>query len=175
MENITIKQPLFCENGEALIAEDNSQLYTENLLGNINYVSIIINGIDARKRWGIITTVNTLNSLLTPAPMKEFPVFNSRLEDGSRIDTDNPKLQSRDLNLEIQMIADNPSQFYERHEAFCKELYKGSFDLSTSDRPDIVYHLKYNSCSAYTQFRRGIATLSLKVTEANPNNRTANE
>lgn len=137
--------------------------------------NLIINGKDARETWGVVTTRNTLNTLLNPAPMKENPTFTSRLEHGSRIDTSNPKVAQRDLNLEIQMTASSPEEFYSRHAAFCEELEKGCFDLYTEDRPDTIYHFIYNSCNAYTQFCRGIATLSLKVTEPNPKDREPHE
>lgn len=135
-------------------------------------VHLIINGKDAKAEWGVLTTGNTLSALLAPAPMKENPSFSSRLEHGSRIDTSNPKVAERDLNLELQMIANSPEQFYARHAAFCEELEKGAFTLYTSDRPSVVYHLIYASCPQYTQFCRGIATLALKCTEPNPKNRT---
>ena len=138
-------------------------------------VYLTINGKDARSEWGVVTTGNTLSALLAPAPMKENPAFTSRLEDGSRIDTSDPRVAQRELNLEIQMTAATPGQFYSRHESFCRELEKGAFTLSTTDRPEVVYHLIYNSCSQYTQFCRGIATLALKCTEPNPKDRTADE
>lgn len=136
---------------------------------------LIINGKDARSTWGVVTTPNTLNALLNPCTMKDYPVFDSRLEHGSRIDTSNPKVAQRDLNMEIQMTAASPEEFYSRHAAFCEELEKGAFDLYTTDRPGVIYHFKYNSCNQYSQFCRGIATLSLKVTEPNPKDREPHE
>lgn len=138
-------------------------------------VNLIINGKDARKEWGIVTTSSTLSALLTPPGMKERATFTSRLEDGSRIDNYEPKVASRDLNLELQMTAENPEEFYERYSSFCEELEKGCIDISTTDRRGVVYHLLYNSCSQYTQFCRGMATLSLKVTEPNPKDRGTHE
>lgn len=141
--------------------------------GKMSDVNLIINGKDARSTWGVVTTQNTLSTLLTPCSMKEYPEFDSRLEHGSRIDTSEPKVAKRELNLEIQMIADSPEQFYARRDSFCKELQKGAFTLSTTDRKDTVYRLTYSSCPTYTQFRRGIATLALKCTEPNPKDREA--
>lgn len=138
-------------------------------------VYLTINGKNAKTQWGVLTTGNTLSALLAPCSLKDRPTFNSRLEHGTRIDNSNPKVAQRELNLEIQMTADSPAQFYARHDSFCEELEKGEFTLSTSERPDVVYHLLYNSCSQYTQFCRGIATLSLKCTEPNPKHRTADE
>ncbi len=132
---------------------------------------LIINGKDARQEWGVLTTQNTLSALLAPPAMKERPSFCSRLEHGSRIDNSDPKMAQRDLSLEIQMTARSAEEFYVRHAAFCSELMKGRLDLSTTERPDVVYHLIYDSCTQYTQFCRGIATLALKCTEPNPEDR----
>lgn len=137
--------------------------------------TIYINGKNAKTEWGVLTTSNTLSALLAPPALKERITNSSRLEHGSRIDASNPKVAQRELNLEVQMIADNETQFYARHESFCTELQKVTIDLYLSDRPTVIYHFLYNSCSQYTQFRRGIATLSLKLTEPNPNDRTAHE
>lgn len=136
---------------------------------------MFINGKNARTEWGVVTTTNTLSALLAPCSLKERVTNESRLEHGKRTDNSNLKVAQRELNLEIQMTADNETQFYARHEAFCAELEKGVIDMYMSDRPTVVYHFDYNSCPQYTQFRRGIATLSLKVTETNPKNRTAHE
>lgn len=138
-------------------------------------VILYINGKNAKTEWGVLTTSNTLSALLAPAGLKEFVTNSSRLEHGARIDSSNPKVAERELNLEIQMIADTEAQFYASHEAFCTELQKGNIDLYSSDRPMVVYHLVYRSCPQYTQFRRGIATLSLKVIEPNPKDRIAHD
>lgn len=135
--------------------------------------TIYINGKNARTQWGVLTTTNTLSALLAPPAMKDNVTNTSRLEHGTRVDTSNPKVAQRELNLEIQMIADTEEQFYARHQSLCEELQKGAIDMYLSDRPTVVYHFVYNSCSQYTQFRRGIATLSLKLTEPNPKDRTA--
>lgn len=138
-------------------------------------VELVINGKNAKNEWGVLTTGNTLSALLTPCSMKDRPSFNSRLEHGTRIDNSDPKVSQRSLNLEIQMIAHSPEQFYARYDAFCSELEKGNIDLSTTDSPDVVYHFLYDSCTQYSQFCRGIATLSLKVTEPNPKDRTEHD
>lgn len=138
-------------------------------------VNLIINSKDARKQWGVVTTSNTLSALLAPPSMKSRATFDSRLEDGIRIDTSSPKVAQRDISIEIQMTAQSPEDFYARHAAFCEELQKEEFELYTTDRPDVVYRFVYNSCPQFTQFCRGIATLALKVTEPNPKNRQPDE
>lgn len=134
-------------------------------------VDLIINGKNARTTWGVVPTGQTLSALLAPPPMKPRTSFSSRLENGTRIDNSNPRVAERSVNLEIQMLADSPEQFYSRHEDFCNELAKGEIKLYTSDRPETVYRMLYDSCTAYTQFIREYATLSLKLTEPNPKDR----
>lgn len=137
--------------------------------------TIYINGKNAKSEWGILTTGNTLSALLAPVSLKDRVSNESRLEHGKRTDNSNPKVAARELNLEIQMTARSPEQFYARHDAFCAELIKGRIEMYLSDRPTVIYHFDYNSCSQYTQFRRGMATLALKLTEPNPNDRTVHE
>lgn len=140
----------------------------------MNSIDLIINGKNARTEWGVVTTLNTLGALLAFPALKEMPEFSSRLEGGSRIDTENPLPDAREITLEIQLTAATPALFYSRLEALRSELGKGSFTLYTSDRPETVYRLVYRSCTQFTQFRRGIAVFSLKVTEPNPDNRKSN-
>lgn len=134
---------------------------------------IIINEENAREKWGILPTPNTISQLLMPAPLKERVSNASRLEHGTRYDLATPKTDSRILNLELQMTAENETEFYKRHEEFLGELEKdGYLRVSTSDREDVVYRLLYVSFTQYTQFMRGIATFALKLIEPNPKRRT---
>lgn len=135
-------------------------------------VDLIINNKNARMEWGIVTTGQTLSALLAIPPMKERPSFNSRLEDGTRRDNSNPRIAERSITLEIQMTAKTVGEFYNRYELFCKELSKGEVTIFTTDRPWVVYHMQYDSCSQYTQFIREYAILSLKLTEPDPTNRS---
>lgn len=135
-------------------------------------VDLYINGKDARDTWGIVTTLNTLSQLLTPPPMKEYVNNSSRLEHGIRYDVSNPKYGQRDVTLEIQFTADSEDQFYERYSSFCEELSKGSLTVYTTDRPQVLYRFIFMSCTQFTQFRRGIATFSLKLVEPNPTDRS---
>lgn len=135
-------------------------------------IDLIINGMNARTQWGVVPTPQTLAALLAPAPLKPRPSFNSRLEHGSRIDNSYPMVAERSLNLEIQLLADSPAQFYSRLDAFCDELRKGDITLYTSDRPSVIYRMIYDSCTAFSQFIREYAILSLKLTEPNPSDRS---
>lgn len=135
-------------------------------------MDLIINDKNARLTWGVITTPNTLSTLLAPGPLKGYISNNSNLEDGTRYDPENVKVGERDLNLEIQMIADSPAQFYNRHFEFCEELSKGKIKLQIDELPYHVFRFIYRSCPQYTQFNRGIATLALKLTEPNPKKRS---
>lgn len=137
-----------------------------------NSVDLYINGFNAREKWGVLTTSQTLGALLAPSSMKPYIKSESRLENGSRILTNGKKVAERSMSIPIQMIADSETQFYARHASFCTELEKGDMTIYTSDHPSVVYKVKYESCPQYTQFNRGIATLSLRVTEPDPTDRS---
>ena len=137
-------------------------------------IRLILNGDNLELRFGVIATPNTLSTLLLPPPVKE-PISNqSRLEDGARYEfpQGEVKFDKRELSLELHLIADDKYQFYERLENFYNKLKDGNLALTVIDENhSIDYHFIYQSCSQFTQFNRGIATLALKLIEPNPANR----
>lgn len=132
---------------------------------------LYINGKDAYKEWGISMDTTSLSALMTPAPMKDFPETSSRLEHGKRMITDYPKLGERNITLTILLTAKDKDEFFKRYAGFCEELATGKLDIRTSFQPGVAYRTIYVSCSQFTQFMRGIASFSLKLTEPNPANR----
>lgn len=132
---------------------------------------LTINGKDAWTEWGILMDNTSLATLMTPPGAKDYPSNKSRLEDGTRYLTGNPRQKERDLTIKIQLVASTQSQFYTRYAAFCEELAGGTLDITTAYQPSVTYHCIYNSCQ-YTQYTGGIAKFSLKLTEPDPSNRT---
>ena len=78
-------------------------------------VNLIINGKDARKQWGVVTTSNTLSALLAPPSMKSRATFDSRLEDGIRIDTSSPKVAQRDMKIFMHATPPSARNFKRRN------------------------------------------------------------
>lgn len=138
---------------------------------------LYINGVDAFVRWGVSLNQDGLSALMTPAPCKEYISNSSRLEHGVRyVDADKPqtvKIDERQINITINLIASTEEQFFARYAAFCTEVLEtGVLEIRTSFQPTTLYRCKYNSCTQFSQFMRGIAQFSLRLTEPNPKNRS---
>lgn len=135
-------------------------------------VDLIINGKNARELCGICTTSNTLGALLAPPPLKECIQNSSRLEDGVRFTETKPFYASREITLELQMVAPDKITFYSYLRTLYELLSNRYLEIYTSDSPMVVYRCLYSNCTQFTQFNRGIATFSLKLTETDPSDRS---
>lgn len=134
--------------------------------------TLYINGKDAYTQWGITIDTQSLSALMTPAGQKALVENKSRLEHGKRVITNNPKQESRDLALTLQLIASDETAFFTQYNSFCDELKLGRLVIRTKYQPNVYYKCDYISCSQFTQFCRGIAKYSLKLNEPNPNDRS---
>ena len=133
---------------------------------------LFINGEDAYLQWGISMDDTSLSELMTPPANKAFIENESRLQHGKRVVVANPKLDQRNLTLQINLTAPTEEQFFVRYSNFCKELATGVLHLKTKYQPGVVYKTIYLSCGQFSQFMRGIGKFSLKLNEPNPNDRT---
>lgn len=133
---------------------------------------LFINGLDAYERWGVSLSDTALSALMTPAPQKKFISSKSRLKDGKSIVVNNPKVDERSVSIAIHLIARNEAEFFSNYEKFCNDvLAKGYLTIETKFQQGVIYKMEYESCSQFSQFMRGIAKFTLKMTEPNPNNR----
>lgn len=133
---------------------------------------LYINGKDAYLTWGISMDDTSLSELMTPPANKAFIENESRLQHGKRVVTVNPKLDQRNLTLQINLTATTETQFFARYSGFCRELATGLLHIKTKYQPGVVYKTMYLSCSQFSQFMRGIGKFSLKLCEPNPADRT---
>lgn len=134
---------------------------------------LFINGLDAYERWGVSLSDTALSALMTPSPQKKFISSKSRLKDGKSIVVNNPKVDERSVSIIIHLIARNEAEFFSNYEKFCNEvLAKGYLTIETKFQQGVIYKMEYESCSQFSQFMRGIAKFTLKMTEPNPNNRS---
>lgn len=133
---------------------------------------LYINGKDAYVAWGISMDNTSLSELMTPPANKAFIENESRLQHGKRVVAANPKLDQRNLTLQINLTAATEPQFFARYNEFCKELATGVLHIRTRYQPGVVYKTIYLSCSQFSQFMRGIGKFSLKLNEPNPDDRT---
>lgn len=132
---------------------------------------LYINGKDAYTTWGITMDNTALSELMTPPSNKAFIENESRLEHGKRVVPANPRIDARNLTLQINLTATDEAQFFERYKNFCEELATGVLEIETKYQPGVVYKTVYQSCSQFSQFMRGIGKFTLKLVEPNPNDR----
>lgn len=135
-------------------------------------LELFINGKDAYTTWGISMDETSLSALMAPAPNKDLIENKSRLADGKKVITANPKLDERSLALQIHLTASSVNEFFARYQSFCEELATGVLDIKTKYQPNVVYKTIYQSCSQFSQFMQGIGKFTLKLTEYNPSDRT---
>ena len=133
---------------------------------------LFINNKDAYTTWGISMESTSLSALMTPAPMKEFVENSSRLEHGKRVITSDPKVDERNITLEIHLTARDKDSFFSKYLSFCDELSTGVLNIRTKYQPNVVYKTVYLSCSQFSQFMQGIAKFSLRLCEPNPKDRS---
>lgn len=133
---------------------------------------LFINGLDAYERWGVSLSDTALSALMTPAPQKKIISSKSRLKDGKSIVVNNPKVDERSVSIIIHLIARSEAEFFSNYEKFCNDvLAKGYLTIETKFQQGVIYKMEYENCSQFSQFMRGIAKFTLKMTEPNPNNR----
>lgn len=133
---------------------------------------LIINGENADEKWGISLGESSLSELMTPPANKAFIENESRLQHGKQILVANPKVEARNLTLQLNLTAATKSAFFDKYNLFCKEvLTTGVLNIETGYQEEVVYKTIYVSCSQFSQFMQGIAKFSLKLIEPDPSDR----
>ena len=133
---------------------------------------LFINGKDAYTVWGISMDETALSDLMTPPSSKGFIENKSRAEHGKQILRVNPRLDERNLTLQINLMATDEADFFAKYSSFCEELATGVLDIRTKYQPGVVYKTMYLSCQQFSQFMRGIGKFVLKLNEPNPKDRS---
>lgn len=115
------------------------------------------------------------DSLLAPAPLKDYIENESSLEDGVRvIIPTTPKKKGREVTLGFQVVGSTALEFETRKAALFAEFYKGTFKLSELGFTNDVFHLLYTGKSI--SYGQGLSGTACKVSaifrENNPANRT---
>lgn len=133
---------------------------------------LIINGENADEKWGISLGESSLSELMTPPANKAFIENESRLQHGKQILVANPKVEARNLTLQLNLTAATKSAFFDKYNLFCKEvLATGVLNIETGYQEEVIYKTIYVSCSQFSQFMQGIAKFSLKLIEPDPSDR----
>lgn len=137
---------------------------------------LLINNQDAQQIWGVHMGRGFLNALLAPSEVKEYITNEVRDENGTRyyVPLGAPYLKERNLQLPFVLIGATSADFFTKQQSFLNEMYKGSVMIKIPAwANDITFRLYYNGQSSTWQMNasRTLATITLKFTEPNPNNR----
>lgn len=133
---------------------------------------LFINGKDAYTEYGMSLEDGAISALLTPPSLKEFVENESRIENGKKIIVGYPVYDARDISLAFHIVAPTKEAFFAQYQALCAVLQKGIVKIKTKYQADAIYKFVYNSCTQFSQYSFGIAKFTLKLTEANPADRT---
>ena len=129
--------------------------------------------VDAHKEWGVSIDSTGLSALMTPAPLKDMITNSVAIENGKRVIRGGRKLDERVVTLGINMVARTREEFLLRYANFYSNvLALGQIDIATKYQDGVVYHLDYLSCQSFGEYRQEMAKFVLRLTEANPGNRT---
>lgn len=131
-----------------------------------------INGYDAASKWGAFMSDGSLSALMTPAPMKDYIINDSRSDHGRQVLTAASKVASRDLALTIYIKATSRELFFSRYLAFVEELQKGAITIETKYQVGVKYHCLYVSCQQFAHYNGRLGKFTLRLNEPNPKDRT---
>lgn len=134
---------------------------------------LYINGKDAWTTWGVNLGEGSIDAIDAPLEMKDYIEDESRLEDGVRIDTSNPKLADREFIIGFTITGNSESDYRSKKKSFQTELQKGNFTMKIPDLSDEVYNLVYTGKSiSYGLLKdRCFGHFNMKVREPNPADR----
>lgn len=134
---------------------------------------LFINGKDAWTEWGVNMEEGFLDALDAPLSMKEYIQDESRLEDGVRIDTSNPKVASREITLGFTITGTSENDYRSKKASFQTELQKGKFTVKVPNLNTETYKLVYTgkSISYGLSKQRNFGHFTMKCTEPNPTDR----
>ena len=139
---------------------------------------LYINGKDAWTVWGVNMGDGFLDAIDAPLPMKEYIENESRLENGKRIITANPKVDSRDITLGFTITGETETDFRQKKKSFEAELMKGGFVVNIPKLgTDVYFRFVYTgkSVSYGLGMDRCFAHFTTKVTEPNPAERNGSD
>lgn len=134
---------------------------------------IFINSKDAYSTWGVSMGDGFLDALDGFNELKSFIENESRLEDGKRVITDNPKIAARQITLQFTIKGDTEADYRVKKKSFQKELEKGLVKIKIPLLGEEVYKLNYigKNVSYGMSLNRRFGKVSMKFEEPNPTDR----
>lgn len=130
-----------------------------------SYVDLDTFGITLVKGWR--------EALLTPAPVKEYVINDSRLQHGQSVIA-TPKFakkDKRDVSISFFLEGETEEEYLQRYEDFLNKIaYSGEFCLKIPQLKRI-FKLVYSQCSQFGDYGLKKGKFVLKLTEYNPDDR----
>lgn len=122
--------------------------------------------------FGVSLSDGALSALLAPPAAKERISNESRLENGKRIDIYTAtRFQSREVTIEMHLIADNFQQFMTRWQAFLAALTaspQGIRMTVTAYGQTLQYTLQYLSCVQFAQYNGQLGKFAVRFSQQDP-------
>lgn len=132
---------------------------------------LYINNQDAWGQWKVAMGDNFIENLLVPAGNKEFIENESRLENGKRVITTNPKVASRDVTLTFNIHGDTTTEYLTNYAAFVAVLQAGAVKIRVP-AINMVFNLIYKKSTSFNLGRaRMDSSLAVKFEEPDPTDR----
>lgn len=132
---------------------------------------LYINSQDAWATWKVAMGNGFIENLLVPAGLKEFIENESRLENGKRVITTNPKVSSRDVTLTFNIHGDTTTEYLSNYSAFVAILQAGTVKIRVP-AINMTFNLIYKKSSSFNIGRaRMDSSLAVKFEEPDPTNR----
>lgn len=135
---------------------------------------IFINSKDAYSTWGVSMGDGFIDAIDGFNELKGFIENESRLENGKRVITANPKIAARQLSLQFTIRGDSEADYRVKKKNFQKELEKGLVTIKIPSLGEEVYKLIYTgkNITYGMSLNRRFGKVSMKFEEPNPADRT---
>ena len=132
---------------------------------------LYINSQDAWGTWKVAIGDGFIENLLLPAGNKDFIENESRLENGKRVITTNPKVASRDVTLTFNIHGDSTSEYLSNYAAFVAVLQAGTVKIRVP-AINMTFNLIYKKSTSFNIGRaRMDSSLMAKFEEPDPTQR----
>lgn len=131
-----------------------------------------INGKNSYTQFGVYFDQKSLTALLAPCAIKK-PIENeSVIAHGKEVDwDDDPKVESRTLQLTLNLTASSTADFLTKFDAFCAELETQKLTVKITQPKTLYFRFTYIDCKQFQSFFKKNAKFTLTVEEPNPKNR----
>lgn len=120
--------------------------------------------------YGAMMLTGSYNSLLSPAPLKEWVANDPINSDGVEyMVPKKPLVAERTVDLIFGITGKDKEDFIDKYNRFLSVIQGGIIKLYV---PDIGknYHLKYEQCTSFDHYHLRSCKLAIKFTEPNPKN-----